>query len=124
MMVVVILGLVVAQTQVEAKSCFPSTAAKYCYNACRLPGCRPETICAARCGCKIISSGNCPPGYDYENLGSASSTSSTSNVDDEALDVVDEALDVAKEAMKEAVERCNNACSEVCTKGSYAVVNA
>nr|CAA57351.1 Thionin class 1 [Tulipa gesneriana] len=114
MMVVVILGLVVAQTQVEAKSCCRNTTARNCYNVCRLPG-TPRPVCAATCDCKIISSGKCPPGY--EKLGCASSTCST-------IDVVDEALDVAKEVMKEAVERCNNACSEVCTKGSYAVATA
>nr|CAA57352.1 Thionin class 1 [Tulipa gesneriana] len=107
MMVVVILGLVVAQTQVEAKSCCRNTTARNCYNVCRLPG-TPRPVCAATCDCKIISSGKCPPGY--EKLGFS--------------DVADEALDVAEEVMKEAVERCNNACSEVCTKGSYAVVTA
>nr|CAA57350.1 thionin class 1 [Tulipa gesneriana] len=121
MMVVVILGLVVAQTQVEAKSCCRTTAARNCYNVCRLGG-TPQTLCARTCDCIHITTGNCP--RSHPKLGSASSTSSTTNVDDEALDVVDEVLDVAKEAMKEAVERCNNACSEVCTKGSYAVVTA
>ena len=119
---VLILGLVVAQTQVEAKSCCPSTSARNCYNVCRLTGASRER-CASLCGCKIVS-GTCPPGYlhsistlessgainDYCKLGCASSVCNT-------IGTHDDNSDVGEEVVNETVEHCHKACSEFCNKG-------
>ncbi|KAI3900819.1 hypothetical protein MKW92_040241, partial [Papaver armeniacum] len=48
MMGVLLLGLFLSQTLVEAKSCCKDTTGRNCYNACRLPG-TPREVCANLC---------------------------------------------------------------------------
>ncbi|KAG2331235.1 hypothetical protein Bca52824_002415 [Brassica carinata] len=62
---VLIMSLVMAQNQVEAKSCCPSTTARNAYNVCRLPGVSKEN-CAKFSGCLIVSGTTCPSGYPYD----------------------------------------------------------
>ncbi|KAJ0973632.1 hypothetical protein J5N97_015597 [Dioscorea zingiberensis] len=113
-MVVLVLGLNLAQTHVEAKSCCMNTTARNCYNLCRLPGVARET-CAKTCGCIIITGTKCPSNYlkHFCNLGCASSTcSAITNTLQDSDDV------------EEAVVGCNNQCSEICNdKGTNAVFN-
>ncbi|KAM0937465.1 putative thionin [Dioscorea sansibarensis] len=76
-MVVLILGLNLAQTHVEAKSCCPTTAARNCYDVCRLAS---QEACAKLCGCIIVPGTTCPPNYPklhFCELGCASSMCST-----------------------------------------------
>ncbi|XP_010511018.1 PREDICTED: thionin-like isoform X2 [Camelina sativa] len=117
---VLVMSLVMAQIQVEAKSCCPNTTARNCYNVCRLTGASRET-CAKLCGCKIVE-GPCPPGprdilensvSEYCKLGCASSVCRTLAT----LDNSD-----ASEIVNGAVVPCTEACSELCTKGSSNVV--
>nr|AAB33010.1 crambin precursor=thionin variant Thi2Ca11 [Crambe abyssinica, seeds, Peptide Partial, 130 aa] [Crambe hispanica subsp. abyssinica] len=118
---VLIMSLVIAQNQVEAKSCCPSITARNTYNVCRLPG-TPRPVCASISGCKILSVTKCPSNLPYENLknsgdvvneycklGCASSVCGalTTLQNSDASEVVDG-----------AVAQCTNACSNFCTKGS------
>ncbi|XP_010512185.1 PREDICTED: thionin-like [Camelina sativa] len=120
---VLIMSLVIAQIQVEAKSCCPNTSARNIYNACRLPG-TPRPVCASLSGCKIISGGTCPNGYkhdtlqnsgdavsvnEYCKLGCASSVCGAMNTLQSSN---------ASEIVNGAIAQCAKACSSFCTKGS------
>ncbi|XP_010493314.1 PREDICTED: thionin [Camelina sativa] len=119
---VLIISFVMAEIQVEAKSCCPNTTARNCYNACRLVGTTSRETCAKICGCKIIKGTICPPGYihdilensgdavnEYCKLGCASSVCGTLTT----LQNFD-----ASEIVNGAVVQCTDACSKLCTKGS------
>ncbi|MCL7032276.1 hypothetical protein MKW94_004307 [Papaver nudicaule] len=58
---VLILGMFIAQTPVEAKSCCKSTVGRNCYNVYRLRFARP--VCASTCSCKIDKGNRCPSSY-------------------------------------------------------------
>nr|AAB33009.1 crambin precursor=thionin variant Thi2Ca10 [Crambe abyssinica, seeds, Peptide Partial, 134 aa] [Crambe hispanica subsp. abyssinica] len=118
---VLIISLVMAQNQVEAKSCCPSITARNTYNICRLPG-TPRPVCATLSGCIIQSDSTCKPPYPYGDLknsgdavneycklGCASSVcgSLATFQNSDASKIVDG-----------AVAQCTNACSNFCTKGS------
>ncbi|XP_010421072.1 PREDICTED: thionin-like [Camelina sativa] len=118
---VLLMSLVMAEIQVEAKSCCPNTTARNCYNVCRLTG-SPRETCAKLCGCKIITGTICPLQYprdilensgdavnEYCKLGCASSVCGTLTT----LQNSD-----ASEIVNGAVVQCTEACSELCTKGS------
>ena len=63
---VLIMSFVMAQNQVEAKSCCPSTAARWAYYLCTNSW--PLTpLCISHTGC-IESETTCPPGYPYAIL--------------------------------------------------------
>ena len=64
---VLILGLVLEQVQVEAKSCCKTTTARNCYNVCRF-ACGSRSLCASTCGCKIIGGSKCPSDYPKLHL--------------------------------------------------------
>lgn len=64
---VLIMSLFMAQIQVEAKSCCPTTGARNVYNVCRLAK-RPRSICAMLSGCKIVKEETCPPGFPKDIL--------------------------------------------------------
>ncbi|KAM0937468.1 putative thionin [Dioscorea sansibarensis] len=105
-MVVLILGLNLAQTHVEAKSCCPTTTARNCYNVCRLTGASRET-CAKLCGCIIVPGTTCPPNYPslhFCESGCASSMCSTIST----LENSDDA--------ENTLVACKNKCSELCNK--------
>ncbi|EOA33469.1 hypothetical protein CARUB_v10021136mg [Capsella rubella] len=117
---VLIMSLVMAQIQVEAKSCCPSTSARNIYNTCRFTG-GSRPFCASLSGCKIVD-GKCPNGFthdtlqtsgdavnEYCKLGCTSSVCGAMN----ALQNSD-----ASEIVNGAVEKCATACSSFCTKGS------
>ncbi|EOA37692.1 hypothetical protein CARUB_v10012371mg [Capsella rubella] len=117
----IIMSLVMAQIQVEAKSCCPNTAPRNCYNGCRIPGTAKGT-CAILCGCKLIEGTTCPPGYthdilensgdvvnEYCKLGCVSSVCG-------ALTTLQN-LDPS-EIVNGAVVQCTKSCSNICTKGS------
>ncbi|XP_010511052.1 PREDICTED: thionin-like [Camelina sativa] len=120
---VLIMSLVMAQIQVEAKSCCPSTTARNIYNSCRFVG-TSRPVCASLSGCKIIGGSTCPNGYkhdtlqnsgdavsvnEYCKLGCASSVCSAMNT----LQSSD-----TSEIVNGAIAQCAKACSSFCTKGS------
>ncbi|EOA17637.1 hypothetical protein CARUB_v10006003mg [Capsella rubella] len=122
---VLLVSLVMAQIQVEAKSCCPNTTGRNCYNVCRLTG-APRPICANGCGCKIVNSGSCPNGYTHdvlENTGNAVSeyckVGCVSSVCG-ALTTLQNSD--ASEIVNQAAGNCALACSSVCTKGSMNAV--
>ncbi|KAI3861249.1 hypothetical protein MKW92_005159 [Papaver armeniacum] len=135
---VLLMGLFLAQTPVEAKSCCKNTAARNCYNVCRLPG-TPRPVCAATCDCKIISGGKCP--RDYPKLNSLLNTETDEETDTKeayatsdfcklgcASSVCSNIMDLHKstaglvseleESVKEAAKSCDNACFQFCNKKS------
>ncbi|EOA17636.1 hypothetical protein CARUB_v10006002mg [Capsella rubella] len=122
---VLLVSLVMAQIQVDAKSCCPNTTARNIYNTCRLPG-TPRPTCASLSGCKIISSGRCPNGYTHdvlENTGDAVSeyckVGCVSSVCG-ALTTLQNSD--ASEIVNETAGNCALACSKVCNKGSMNAV--
>ncbi|XP_010454524.1 PREDICTED: thionin-like [Camelina sativa] len=118
---VLVISLVMAQIQVEAKSCCPNTTARNCYNVCRLPGTGRET-CAKLCGCKIIKGTKCPPGYTHDILGNSGDVVNEYCKLGCASSVCDTLTTLqnsdASEIVNGAVVQCTDACSEFCTKGS------
>ncbi|XP_010470232.1 PREDICTED: thionin-like [Camelina sativa] len=124
---VLIMSLVIAQIQVEAKSCCPSQSARNIFNVCRLGG-SDQFFCASLSGCGIIGGKTCPNGYqhdtlqrsgdaiavnEYCKLGCASSLCGAMNT----LQISD-----ASEIVNGAVAQCAKACSTFCAKGSSTVV--
>ncbi|KAF5178959.1 Thionin [Thalictrum thalictroides] len=118
---VLILGLVVAQT--EAKSCCRTNSRRDCFQICRLSVHTPRPVCARICDCIIIEGNRCPDSHpsssmlensglinEYCKLGCASSVCDTITTNQNS--------DVHDEKLKEAVEHCVNACSELCNKGA------
>ncbi|EOA18095.1 hypothetical protein CARUB_v10006551mg [Capsella rubella] len=117
---VLLMSLVMAQIQVDAKSCCPSTTARNVYNVCRAGGGSRPT-CTSVSGCKIVDK-TCPPGYphdilensddainEYCKLGCVSSVCG-------ALITLENSD--GNEIVNGAFEKCALACSTVCTKGS------
>ncbi|XP_018475959.1 thionin [Raphanus sativus] len=118
---VLIMSLVMAQNQVEAKIFCPSTSARNSYNICRLTGASRQT-CAKMSGCKIVSGTTCPQGClhdifensadavnEYCKLGCASSVCG-------ALTILQNSD--ASETVNGAVAQCTKACSNFCSKNS------
>ncbi|KAG2331366.1 hypothetical protein Bca52824_002546 [Brassica carinata] len=118
---VLIMSLVMAQNQVEAKICCPNrTARDKCIVCHRAGGSMPT--CAEHNRCKIVSGTTCPPGYPYTavrnsgdivneycKLGCATSVCG-------ALTTLQDSD--ASEIVNGAVAQCTNACANFCTKGS------
>ncbi|XP_010462617.1 PREDICTED: thionin [Camelina sativa] len=122
---VLIMSLVIAQIQVEAKSCCPTTTARNIYNSCRFLG-TSQSTCANISGCKIVGGSTCPNGYtrdtlqnsgdavsvnEYCKLGCASSVCG-------AMNTLQSSVNDASEIVNGAVAQCAKACSNFCTKGS------
>ncbi|KAL8510854.1 hypothetical protein ACS0TY_017603 [Phlomoides rotata] len=117
-----LVSLVLGQMQVEAKSCCPTTSARNIYNSCRFTG-ASRPVCASLSGCIIVTGPTCPNGWDrdilentvneYCKLGCVSSVcgaiTTLQNSD-------------ASEVVNGAVEKCTNACSAFCTKGTITAV--
>ncbi|XP_010488086.1 PREDICTED: probable thionin-2.4 [Camelina sativa] len=117
---VLVVSLFMAQIQVDAKSCCPSTTARNIYNTCRLPG-TPRYVCADLSGCKIVD-GTCPNGYTndiFENTGHAVNKYCKLGCVSSVCGVLNtlQKSDV-NEIFNGAVEKCVNACSTICTKNS------
>ncbi|XP_010435746.1 PREDICTED: probable thionin-2.4 [Camelina sativa] len=121
---VLVMSLFMAQIQVDAKSCCPSTTARNIYNSCRFAGGSRER-CSSISGCKIVN-GKCPSGYTKDIL------ENTGDVLNEYCNVgcvstICGALTTlhnsdASEIVSGAVENCVMACSTICTKGSINAV--
>ncbi|KAJ0984158.1 hypothetical protein J5N97_002514 [Dioscorea zingiberensis] len=116
-LVVLILGLNLAQTQVEAVNiCCWTISERICYNHCR----RPPEVCAKECGC-IISSDPipCPRNYSklhFCKLGCASFMCSTISTLENS--------DVTEKAMIGCNKKCSEFCNEGNNEGSDAVFTA
>ncbi|KAI3907950.1 hypothetical protein MKW98_003595 [Papaver atlanticum] len=129
---VLILGLLIVQTPVEAKSCCKSTVGRNCYNACRLRFARQ--VCASTCSCKIVGGNRCPRGYPkLSGFLNSEDFEDQTNVEDQAYQINeycklgcvssecgDNVITTSQPSQKpdEEVERCNNACLELCNKNS------
>ncbi|XP_010470235.1 PREDICTED: thionin isoform X3 [Camelina sativa] len=120
---VLIMSLVMAQIQVEAKSCCPSTTARNIYNVCRLGG-GSRPMCCSLSGCKIVS--KCPNGYTHDTLQNSGDAVNeycklgcTYSVC-AAMETLQSSD--ASEIVSGAVAQCAKACSTFCAKGSSNVV--
>ncbi|KAI3919630.1 hypothetical protein MKW92_035098 [Papaver armeniacum] len=134
---VLLMGLFLAQTPVEAKSCCKNTVARNCYNACRLTGTR--ILCAPVCNCKIISGTQCPS--DYPKLNSLFNTETVEEANTKEAYATSEFCKLGctssvcsnimalhkstaslvselEESVKEAAKSCDNACFQFCNKKS------
>ncbi|KAL5707260.1 hypothetical protein ACHQM5_025329 [Ranunculus cassubicifolius] len=109
-LVLVTLGLIVAQAHIEAKSCCPTTTARNVYNICRLAK-TPRTICSSTWN--VISTSAPSDIIRYCKLGCTSSMCFPITTPQNSADGEDE-----------EIVRCNKACSYICTKGSDAGLTA
>ncbi|KAI3888435.1 hypothetical protein MKW92_009557 [Papaver armeniacum] len=135
---VLLMGLFLAQTPVEAKSCCKNTAARNCYNACRLTG-APRPVCAAGCNCKIVPELRCPK--DYPTLNSLFNTETVEEANTKEAYATSEFCKLGctssvcsnimalhkstaglvselEESVKEAAKSCDDACFQFCNKES------
>ncbi|KAG2331373.1 hypothetical protein Bca52824_002553 [Brassica carinata] len=119
---VLIMSLVMAQNQVEAKICCPNRVARDKYILCRRHAGGTLPTCANHYGCKIVSGTTCPPGYPYTNLGNSGDAVTEYCKLGCAFSVCDALTTLqnsdASEIVNGAVAQCTNACSNFCTKGS------
>ncbi|XP_010471247.1 PREDICTED: thionin-2.1-like [Camelina sativa] len=112
-----IMSLLMAQIQVEARICCPSNKARNAYVLCRLY--RSRQYCISVAGCQ--ESDTCPPGWEdsgdvvneYCKLGCETSVCGAMNT----LKNSD-----ASEIVKGALEQCAKACSTFCTKSPKATL--
>ncbi|RZC93482.1 hypothetical protein C5167_007295 [Papaver somniferum] len=126
-----ILGSFIVQTPVEAKSCCKSTVGRNCYNACRLRFARQ--VCASTCSCKIVGGNKFPRGYPkLSGFLNSEEFEQQTNVEDHASQINeycklgcvssecgDNMIATPQSPTSdEEVERCNNACLELCNKNS------
>ncbi|XP_023633899.1 probable thionin-2.4 [Capsella rubella] len=121
---VLLMSLLMAQIQVDAKSCCPTTTARNVYNTCRLAG-LSRAVCANRSGCRLVN-GSCPNGYPKENLENTGDAV-TEYCKVGCVSSVCGALATlqnsdASEIVNEAAGNCALACSKVCNKGSMNAV--
>ncbi|XP_019097673.1 PREDICTED: probable thionin-2.4 [Camelina sativa] len=122
---VLLMSLFMAQIQVDAKSCCPTTFSRNVYNTCRFfGGSRPD--CAMHSGCHHVDGSKCPDGYmknTLENTGDAVNeyckVGCTSSVCGDLTTLQNSA---ASEIVNEAVKKCVNVCFTVCTHGSMDAV--
>nr|AAB33004.1 crambin precursor=thionin variant Thi2Ca2 [Crambe abyssinica, seeds, Peptide Partial, 134 aa] [Crambe hispanica subsp. abyssinica] len=118
---VLIMNLVMAHNQVEAKSCCPTPIARKTYVVCRLTG---STIasCIKYSGCITISGTQCPNGYPHDILGNSGDAVNEYCKLGCASSVCGALTTLknsdASEIVNVAVAHCTNACSNFCTKGS------
>ncbi|KAL8503884.1 hypothetical protein ACS0TY_022566 [Phlomoides rotata] len=120
-----LVSLVLGQIQVEAKSCCPSTTARNIYNACRFAG-GSRPLCASTSGCRIVD-GKCPNGWNNDILENTGDNAVNEYCKLGCVSSVCGAITTlqnsdANEVVNGAVEKCTNACSAFCTKGSITAV--
>ncbi|XP_026432166.1 alpha-hordothionin-like isoform X2 [Papaver somniferum] len=138
--VVLILGLFIAQASVEARSCCGSKAGRNCYQACvRRTG--ATQLCARSCGCRFTRENRCPSSHPWAKISDFQNSVEGGDELEEQSNVADEnkineycklgcALSVCRniassQESDEAVDRCYDACFELCNKNSsIAVVTA
>ncbi|KAF5202146.1 Thionin [Thalictrum thalictroides] len=128
---ILILCLVIAQTKVEAKVCCQGNLGRFCNKACYWT--QPKWYdCVKLCGCKDVS-GNCPPGYDYDYPSISPLKNSAGTINEYCQEgcassacktIISTLQNSGAQVMKEVMDRCNNACYELCTKGSIALETA
>ncbi|KAI3895067.1 hypothetical protein MKX03_004141 [Papaver bracteatum] len=137
---VLILGLLIVQTPVEAKSCCKTAFGRHCYNLCRLTS--PRQNCDRICFCIRFFGSRCPREFPHlKGFLNPEDQAYQTNVKDQAYQINeycklgcvssecgDNIITTSQPAQKsdEEVERCNNACLEICNKNSNteAVVTA
>ncbi|KFK42665.1 hypothetical protein AALP_AA1G023900 [Arabis alpina] len=117
---VLIMILFMAQSEVEAKSCCPSTNARNVYNLCLLVQ-HPRSVCARISQCKIVQENTCPPGYPKDNLENSGDVNEYCTLG--CVSSVCGAITTLQgsdenEIVNGAVEQCTKACSTFCAKGS------
>ncbi|KAI3832150.1 hypothetical protein MKX03_016689 [Papaver bracteatum] len=138
---VLILGLFIAQVSVEARSCCNSKDGRNCYQAC-VTRTGATKLCARSCGCRFTRENRCPSSHPWANISNSQDSDGIGYEFEEQSNVVDEnkineycklgcAFSVCKnintphDSDEAAVERCNDACFQLCNKNyNIAVVTA
>ncbi|CAH2048049.1 unnamed protein product [Thlaspi arvense] len=122
---VLIMTLVMAQTQVEAEVCCPNLNAGYNLISCLASGGYGEQ-CTAVCGCKYFSESSCPPEYPIDILGNSADAVNKYCKLGCAFSVCGAMTTFqnsnANEIWNAAAEQCTKACSTICNKGSLTAV--
>uniref|UniRef100_A0A8I6YYX1 Acidic protein n=1 Tax=Hordeum vulgare subsp. vulgare TaxID=112509 RepID=A0A8I6YYX1_HORVV len=113
---VLMLGLVLQQTHIEAKSCCCSTTTRNCYNVCRVTGSSRPT-CASLCGCKILE--KCVPPCDRFNL--VTDANEAKSIEFCKLGCMSSLCEninavVASQEVKDVKDHCKTGCYHLCTK--------
>ncbi|CAH2048048.1 unnamed protein product [Thlaspi arvense] len=121
-----IMTLVMARIQVEAKICCPSASAKALYDIC-IRAFYGRT-CLPKSGCK--DEDPCPPGYPYDILKSSAQGDAVNEYcklgcDFSMCGVMTTLQNSgANEIVNGAVVQCTKACSTICNKGSLTAVKS
>ncbi|KAL5725551.1 hypothetical protein ACHQM5_008686 [Ranunculus cassubicifolius] len=111
--VLLILGLVLEQTHVEAKSNCPTTISRNCYNVCRLPGTARQT-CARTCGCTLTTDLSTANDVDFCLVGCRAYMCESMSLSQNS--------DAGEEVERgDDREHCYNECAELCSRGSQQV---
>ncbi|KAI3961030.1 hypothetical protein MKW92_017175 [Papaver armeniacum] len=127
---VLILGLFLVQTPVEAKSCCKNTLGRNCYNACRLR--YSERTCAYTCRCILCRCNKCPSGYPkLSGFLNSEEIEEQTNIQDQTYQTTeycklgcissecgDNITSNPQKYSDEEVEQCNNVCLGICNKNS------
>ncbi|KAG8090589.1 hypothetical protein GUJ93_ZPchr0011g28375 [Zizania palustris] len=121
---VLLLGSVLEQFQVEAKSCCPTITARNIYNVCRFGG-GSRSLCATVSGCKIVTATKCPPNLPYFQHGLIHHNFEESDLVDFCKlgcissvcnNIYSTVVGDNKEEGNDVMDRCSDACSRFCTK--------
>ncbi|CAA7056138.1 unnamed protein product [Microthlaspi erraticum] len=117
---VLIMSMVMAQTQVEANDCCPNAQARANFDVLKLAGV-PSVTAAAASGCKLVS-GYCPPGFlygDLQNSGDVANAYCKLGCVSSACGAITTLQSSDKsEIVIGSLEQCAKACLTLCTKGS------
>ncbi|KAI3961034.1 hypothetical protein MKW92_017179 [Papaver armeniacum] len=135
---VLILGLFIAQASVEARSCCDSKAGRNCYQAC-VSRTGATKLCARSCDCRFTKDNRCPPSHPWAEISNSQDSvdigvefeqQSNAVVENKineycklgcAFSVcknINTAHDSVVSKLDEVVERCKDACFELCNKNS------
>ncbi|KAL5699432.1 hypothetical protein ACHQM5_030338 [Ranunculus cassubicifolius] len=115
-LVLVTLGLLVAQTHVEAATCTNHNSKK-CFSWCRWDEGNDDAYCASYCGCTLAGGKSFPPNdiIHYCKIGCTSSMCVPTTTPQNSADGVGKDKEIV---------RCMKACSDVCTKRADAALTA
>ncbi|KAI3832154.1 hypothetical protein MKX03_016693 [Papaver bracteatum] len=135
------LGSVIIGVLILDLSCCDSKAGRNCYQAC-VTRTGATKLCARSCGCRFTRENRCPSSHPWANINNSQDSVSIGYEFEEQSNVVDEkkinkycklgcAFSVCKnintphDSDEAAVERCNDACFQLCNKNyNIAVVTA
>ncbi|XP_010414855.1 PREDICTED: thionin-2.1-like [Camelina sativa] len=115
-----IMSLLMAQIQVEARTCCPSTKARNGFSICLMAGSYSKKNCISMNGCQ--ASDTCPPGWEngiLENSGDVVNEYCKLGCETSVCGAMNTLKNSdASEIVKGSLEQCAKACSTFCTKSS------